>query len=116
MNHVSRTFRTLSSAWQQDASSEAVDQLAAHFCATVAQSIYTSKAPHLLLQVHRREQLYMLEGLRLFLKTYGLCLIHLPLKCPEARLIGVRLATRRDLRDPELTSKVRLVRRAAVAA
>ena len=116
MNHLARQFHTLSNAYQQDAKGEAVEDLAVAFASEVARLVYVHKNPRLVLQAHRLERLEELHNLALFLKTYGLMLCTAPLKNRDVCLVGVRLATRRDLASPEHAGKVRAVRHARVAA
>ena len=116
MNHLARQFHTLSNAYQQDAGGEAVDLLAVTFASEVARVVHQHKNPRLVLQAHRLERLEELHNLALFLKTYGLMLCTAPLKNRDVCLVGVRLATRRDLANPEHAGKVRAVRHARVAA
>ena len=116
MNHLARQFHSLSNAYQQDAGGEAVDLLAITFASEVARVVHQHKSPKLVLQAHRLERLEALEGLHLFLKTYGLVLFTAPLKNSDTCLVGVRLATRRDLTNHEHVSKVRAVRHARVVA
>ena len=116
MNHLARQFHTLSNAYQQDTGGEAVEDLAVAFASEVARLVYLHKNPRLVLQAHRLERLEELRNLALFLKTYGLMLCTAPLKNKGVCLVGVRLATRRDLANPEHVGKVRAVRRARVAA
>ena len=116
MNHLARQFHSLSNAYQQDAGGEAVEDLAVAFASEVARLVHQHKSPKLVLQAHRLERLEALEGLHLFLKTYGLVLFTAPLRNSDTCLVGVRLATRRDLASPEHAGKVRAVRHARVAA
>ena len=116
MNHLARQFHSLSNAYQQDAGGEAAGDLAVAFASEVARLVYVHKNTRLVLQAHRLERLEELHNLALFLKTYGLMLCTAPLKNRDACLVGVRLATRRDLANPEHVGKVRAVRHARVAA
>ena len=115
MNHLARLFHSLSNAWQQDAGGEATEDLAVAFASEVARLVHQHKNPKLVLQAHRLERLEELHNLALFLKTYGLMLCTAPLRNKEACLLGVHLATRKDLANPELTGRVRAIRRAVAA-
>jgi hypothetical protein len=69
VNHAAATFRTLLSAWHQDAADERVDALAAELAAAVA----PSPAPLCLGLIHK-EVVPRLFGLVFLLDGYGLLL------------------------------------------
>lgn len=69
MNHPVSTFRALSSAFQYDAASDAVEELAADFAAQVAREPYS-----LCVGLVRRDAVRKLYGLVYLLDGYGLTL------------------------------------------
>jgi len=69
MNHPASLFRALSSAWQFDAASAAVDTLAAELCARVAAQRHT-----VCLGLIRKEAVSKFYGLVYLLNGYGLVL------------------------------------------